>query len=362
LRILVTGNLGYVGAVLMPHLRKAFPDAFLIGYDNGYFAHCLTNALEYPERHADVQYWADIRDIGERHLEGVDAVVHLSAVSNDPMGNRYEAVTGAINRDATARVATLARRTDVKRFVFASSCSMYGFAEGGPRRETDALSPLTAYAKSKVESEKALSSLATENMTVTSLRFATACGMSSRLRLDLVLNDFVACALSSGEITVLSDGSPWRPLIDVQDMALAIEWALQRSSTNGGPYVAVNAGSDEWNYQVKDLAAAVAEVIEGTRISINRDAPPDKRSYRVDFSLFRKLAPEHQPRVSLQRAVRELVGGLKAMCFDDRNFRSSQYIRLKTLERHIFAGRLGEDLRWRSAAVRPASLSAREVT
>jgi nucleoside-diphosphate-sugar epimerase len=360
MKILITGNLGYVGAVLIPHLRQAFPGAHLVGYDNGYFAHCLTNANEYPERHADVQYWGDIRDIDERHVRGMDAVVHLSAVSNDPMGHRYEAVTAAINRDATKNVASLAKRLNVRRLVFASSCSIYGFAEGGPRKESDALNPLTAYARSKVESEKALSAVAGPGMVITALRFATACGMSARLRLDLVLNDFVACALSCGEITVLSDGSPWRPLIDVKDMARAIEWALLREA-RGNNFLAVNAGSDEWNYQVRDLANTVASEIPGTTVSINANAQPDARSYRVDFSLYNALAPVHQPQVNLQTAVRELRHGLQGMGFADRNFRSSQFIRLRMLERHIGEGRLGEDLRWLSHDRAKAAGAAREI-
>ena len=348
MKILVAGNLGYVGSVLVRHLRRVFPDATLVGYDNGYFAHCLTNAYEAPERHVNFQFWGDIRNVDPGVLTGVDAVVQLSAVSNDPMGNRFEGVTEAINFEATRSLATLARRAGVKRFVFASSCSMYGYAEGGPRKETDALNPLTAYAKSKVASEKALEPIAGDALVVTALRFATACGMSDRLRLDLVLNDFVACALAAGEISVLSDGTPWRPLIDVKDMARAIEWAIQREPANGGAFLAVNVGSDEWNYQVKDLAAAVAKSIPGTKVSINTSAPPDKRSYRVDFSLFRSLAPRHQPQVRLEQAIGELKDGLSGMGFDDQNFRSSQFMRLKVLERHISEGRLGDDLRWKA--------------
>jgi len=348
LKVLITGNLGYVGSVLIRHLRRAFPDAQLIGYDSGYFAHCLTNAHEFPERHADVQLWGDIRDIDDSVLAGVDAVVQLSAVSNDPMGNRFEAVTEAINFEATKTLAELAKRSGVKRFVFASSCSMYGFAEGGPRKESDGLNPLTAYARSKVASEKALASIGGGGMVITSLRFSTACGMSERLRLDLVLNDFVACALAAGEITVLSDGTPWRPLIDVKDMARAIEWALIRDpSHTGGSFLAVNVGADEWNYQVKELADAVAAAIPGTKVSINTSAPPDKRSYRVDFSLYRKLAPTHQPQMSLQQTIAELKHGLSEMKFDDKNFRGSQFMRLKVLERHMSENRLGEDLRWK---------------
>lgn len=348
MKILIAGNLGYVGSVLIPHLRRVFPDAVLVGFDNGYFGHCLTNAHELPERYADVQLWGDIRDIGSDVLDGVDAVVQLSAVSNDPMGNRFEGVTEAINYEATRRLAELARAAGVSRFVFASSCSMYGFAAGGPRKETDELNPLTAYARSKVASERALSPLAGQDLTVTSLRFSTACGMSPRLRLDLVLNDFVACALAAGEITVLSDGTPWRPLIDVADMCRAIEWALLRDpARSGGAFLAVNVGADEWNHQVKDLAEAVAAEVPGTRVSINTSAPPDKRSYRVDFSLYRELAPGHQPTTSLRQSIGALKDGLSAMKFDDRNFRASQFMRLKVLESHIGEGRLGEDLRWK---------------
>ena len=193
----------------------------------------------------------------------------------------------------------------------------------------------------KLASEKAFAELDLGGMNVTSLRFATACGMSDRLRLDLVLNDFVACAVASGEITVLSDGTPWRPLIDVEDMARAISWAIVRKRENGGKFLAVNAGRDESNYQVRDLAEAVARQVPGTRVSINKNAPPDKRSYKVDFALFRSLAPDHLPQVSLDQSIARLREGLVGMGFADKDFRNSPYMRLKTLERHMAAGRLG---------------------
>jgi nucleoside-diphosphate-sugar epimerase len=183
-------------------------------------------------------------------------------------------------------------------------------------------------------------------MTITCLRFATACGMSDRLRLDLVLNDFAACAIATGEISVLSDGTPWRPLIDVSDMARAIEWAIGRDPAAGGEMLSVNAGSNGWNYQVKDLAEAVAATVPGTDVSINRAAPPDKRSYRVDFSLFRQLAPEHQPLSTLGDSIGRLKSGLANMGFADRDFRNSALIRLKTLDRLIARGVLLPSLRW----------------
>jgi nucleoside-diphosphate-sugar epimerase len=163
-----------------------------------------------------------------------------------------------------------------------------------------------------------------------------------------VLNDFVACALANGEITVLSDGTPWRPLIDVRDMARAIDWAAHRAADNGGAFLVANAGSDVWNYQVKELAEAVARAVPGTKVSINLAAPPDKRSYRVDFSRFRTLAPGHVPQVSLDHSIALLREGLAGMGFSDRNFRNSQQIRLRVLEDHIAAGRLLPSLRWQN--------------
>lgn len=349
MRILVTGNLGYVGPVLARYLRAQRSDCRLIGYDTGYFAHCLTNAPTLPETLYDQQYFGDIRDFTADVLDGVDAVVHLAAVSNDPMGNKYEAVTGEINQQSSIRLAQLAREAGVKSFVFASSCSIYGYAESGARKESDATNPLTAYAHSKIGTEGALQAMGLGNMAATSLRFATACGMSDRLRIDLVLNDFVACAVTSGEITVLSDGTPWRPLIDVEDMARAIDWAVERPASNGGQYLAVNVGREDWNYQVKDLAAAVASAVPGTKVSINTQAPPDKRSYKVDFSLFKSLAPKHTPRLDLEQSIERLRDGLKAMGFADADFRNSPYMRLKMLEHHISVGRLEENLRWKTA-------------
>ena len=347
MRILITGNMGYVGTVLVRFLRENLVDAELIGFDTAYFAHSLTGAGVLPEALLDRQVFGDIREFPPELLDDVDAVVHLSAISNDPMGNKFETVTGDINQQASIRLASVAADRGVKNFVFASSCSMYGNAEGGARKESDPTNPLTAYARSKIGSEQALAQLDRNAMLVTSLRFATACGMSDRLRLDLVLNDFVACAITSGEITILSDGTPWRPLIDVEDMARAILWAIRRKRENGGEFLAVNAGRDESNYQVRDLATAVAHHTPGTRISINTSAPPDKRSYRVDFSLFRLLAPNAVPQLSLDQSITRLCKGLAGMGFADKDFRASPFMRLKTLERHMAAGHLGTDLRWR---------------
>jgi nucleoside-diphosphate-sugar epimerase len=344
MKILITGNMGYIGPVLYREIRASLPEAEIWGFDSGYFAHCLTNAGYLPECEIDRQIFGDMREFPVDVLDEVDALVHLGAISNDPMGNQYEAVTSAINDEASKSIAHEARNRGVKSFVFASSCSMYGQATGAAKSESDELNPLTAYARSKVAMEQELEQLANPDFKVTALRFATACGMSPRLRLDLVLNGFVACALTTGKITVLSDGSPWRPLIHVKDMSRAIVWGLGRDA--GSEFVAVNAGSDRWNYQIKDLAHKVAELVPGTEISINTDAPPDKRSYRVNFSMYSELAPDHQPIVDIDQAVLELKQGLEGMNFADSNFRESNYMRLKMLESHIHSGALSTDLRW----------------
>jgi nucleoside-diphosphate-sugar epimerase len=247
MKILITGNMGYIGPCVVERLRSSYPDATLIGLDIGYFANCLTNAKIFPECRVDQQYFADVRDLPPGLLDGVDVVLHLAAISNDPMGKVFEDVTLDINHRASIKLARKARMAGIKSFVFASSCSMYGTAEDNPRTEDSPLNPLTAYAKSKVLTEKDLQELSGNRFKVTCLRFSTACGMSDRLRLDLVLNDFVAGAVAAREITILSDGTPWRPLIHVKDMAKAIEWAAFRNISPGGAYLSVNVGSDEWN-------------------------------------------------------------------------------------------------------------------
>lgn len=349
MRILITGNMGYIGSFLVIYLRKTFPEAELIGFDSAFFGHCLTNVSVLPESFLDRQIFADVRDLSSSLLVGVDAVVHLAAISNDPMGNEFVTVTEDINRRASVRLAKLSARAGVKNFVFASSCSIYGYAEGEARKENHPTKPLTPYARSKIDTEADLANADLDGMVFTSLRLATACGMSDRLRLDLVLNDFVASAVTLGEITVLSDGTPWRPLIDVEDIARSISWAIQRSAENGGSFLCVNVGRDESNYQIKDLAEAVAQHVPGTQVNINMNALTDKRSYKVDFSLFKSLAPDFAPQVSLAKSIERMYAGLLQMKFTDRNFRDSPLVRLNALRQHIFANRLGTDLRWKRA-------------
>lgn len=346
MKILVTGNLGYVGPAVVRRLRARVPAAELIGFDIGYFAHCLTAVHRVPETLLDAQYFGDVRGMRPGLLAGVDAVVHLAAVSNDPMGTAYEDVTLDINWRATVRLAQLAKAEGVRAFVFASSCSVYGLADDRPRTEQSDVQPLTAYARSKVLAEEGLRDLAGPRFRVSCLRFATACGMSDRLRLDLVLNDFVASAVATGRVAVLSDGSPWRPLVHVDDMARAIEWAIGREAEGGGDFLVVNVGSEQWTYRIGELAEAVARIIPGTDVSINRSAPADRRSYRVDFSRFRRLAPDHQPQADLPGTIEGLRAGLAAMRFSDPDFRNSPLIRLRVLAGLAQHGFLGPRLQW----------------
>ncbi|TFH88161.1 SDR family oxidoreductase [Billgrantia azerbaijanica] len=346
MKVLIIGNMGYVGPGVVRELTARHPSAILHGYDNAYFAHCLTGVSQLPESRLDRQYFGDIRFLPERLLEGYTAVVQLAAVSNDPMGSRFSEETMAINQAATLRLARAASRAGVRNFVFASSCSIYGCAAGAPRRETDELAPLTDYARSKVGAEQGLANIGGD-MVITSLRFATACGMSDRLRLDLVLNDFVASAITQRRISVLSDGTPWRPLIDVVDMARAIDWAVLRLPNNGGRVLCINVGANDRNHQVRELAFAVADQVPGTEVSINQEAAEDNRSYRVDFDLFSRLAPDHQPRKSLAQSIDGLVEGLQRMRFADPDFRASSLMRLNALQTHIEEGRLERDLTWK---------------
>ncbi len=344
MKILITGNLGYVGPGLIKELRKYHPEATLIGYDIGYFAKHITNVSICPESFLDVQYYGDVRTFDESILTGVDTVISLAAISNDPIGNKFEQVTLDINYKANIEIAKMAKRKKVRKFVFASSCSVYGAAEDAPRTENSALNPLTAYARSKVMSEDALAELADDTFQVTCLRFATACGMSERLRLDLVINDFVAGALTSGEITILSDGTPWRPLINVLDMARAIRWGFEREKDQGGNFVTVNTGSNDWNYQVKDLAFAIKKILPEVSVSINKNAEPDKRSYRVNFDLFKSLAPDHQPKYDLNRSIQGLIDGLRAIQFKDAAYRQSALIRLNVINKLLQRGEMDSQL------------------
>lgn len=345
-RVLVLGNLGYVGPAVVEALRKGGKFGEVVGFDAGFFELAASTAIPQKTYQVDVQHYGDVRDINATLLSGFDAVVYLAAVSNDPMGREFAAPTHEINNQAALSVAHLAKAAGVSSFVFASSCSVYGAGGALAKTEADGTEPLTDYARSKLDAEAALRDLANDHFVVTCLRFATACGPSPRLRLDLVLNDFIASAITRRAITILSDGSPLRPLIDVRDMGRAIDWAAQRLSQNGGAYVVVNAGQNDWNFSVLELARKVADHFDGVSINVADSAGPDNRSYRVDFSRFRELAPGYYPTRSIDESISAISASLDLCEIPLDDFRSGSLIRLNVLRRMIAVGTLDQNLRW----------------
>jgi nucleoside-diphosphate-sugar epimerase len=334
MKILITGNLGYVGSELVKYFKRKYSDCYIVGYDTAFFSHCITSSGPVPEVYVDKQYFGDVRFFPEKILENIDVVINLAAISNDPMGNKFADITTKINYLSAVQIADLSVKYNVRHYVYASSCSIYGAAEGPAKIESDTLNPLTSYARSKSDSEQAFEKMEKKDMIITALRFSTACGMSDRLRLDLVLNDFVASAVLSQKIEILSDGSPWRPLINVFDMCRAIDWASQRERNNN-QFLKINIGSDSWNYQVKDLAVAVSNIIPSVKIIMNENAQPDKRSYKVNFSLFSNLAPEFTPIKTLEETIVELKEGIEKYVSKYEDFRKGNLIRYNILNKYL---------------------------
>tara|TARA_Y100001970_G_scaffold282828_1_gene396621 strand:+ start:4523 stop:5569 length:1047 start_codon:yes stop_codon:yes gene_type:complete len=347
MKILIIGNEGYIGPVVVNQFKNSMNKSMVAGFDTGFFSHAITYPTS-PELKIDIQYRGDVREFPPSLLNGYDSVIYLAAISNDPMGNEFEQVTMEVNQNSAIRIANLAKSAGVHHFVYASSCSVYGTADDKPRIETSTLNPLTAYARSKVGGENGLKSLASDNFIISCLRFATACGYSPRLRLDLVLNDFVASAITTSKIKILSDGSPWRPLIHINDMARAMQWASNRHIDNGGSFIILNVGSNKWNYQIKELAQAVKDHFPNLALSINENAAPDKRSYKVDFGSFKNLAKEYYPKMTLNDTVKDLSEGLNMINFNDPDFRNSYLIRLSILKNHIRDSRLNKNLFWKN--------------
>ena len=361
MRVVVAGNMGYVGSVLTQYLAVHRPDWTIEGVDTAWFGADLVPGSTLPERAVTRQWFADLRDLPMEVLAGADAVVNLAAVSNDPMGREFEAVTEEINRDAGLRLAAAARDAGVPSFIFASSCSTYGKGDDRPRTEESPLNPLTAYARSKVESEIALRRLAGPSFFVTCLRFATACGFSPRVRLDLVLNDFVASALSAERIELLSDGTPWRPVVAVTDMARAIHWAISERRGVGEPFELLNCGADSWNFTVRELAQRAAAALGGVPVTVRTGAGPDPRSYRVDFSRFARLSGDLIPGATLEEVVGELASGLSFLSGAGGHFRESGLVRLNALRNLVRRGALGADLRWTSGGAGRAAIEEGQV-
>lgn len=346
MKVLVTGNLGYIGPVLGKGIKRYFGSSNLVGLDSGIFIQCTTNKLRLGDTYYDSQIFKDIRKIQFEDVKGFDAVVSLAAVSNDPIGKDFEEATNKINYEANLRLAEICSSAGVSKFIFASSCSMYGAAGATPKKESDITAPITAYAKSKIGVESTLKeTLANKDIKLIFLRFATACGVSDRLRLDLVLNDFVASAVKYKKISILSDGSPWRPLIDTEDMANSIIWAIKTNFESNKP-LSINVGCNEWNFQVSDLAKAVSRCIDGTTVEINKEAIKDNRSYKVDFSLYKSISNEFYPSRSLDSTIMKLERMISEIDLPSDGFRQTQYIRLNHVNILLSNNKIDRNLYW----------------
>lgn len=338
MKILMVGGLGYLGPVVSQVMTENLKMDCIDVLDTGWF---LGAAVELKKYKFDQVYIGDKRDLNVSQLEKYDVVIDLAAVSNDPMGNDFEPATIEINAEAAVELAKRAKQAGVRTFIFASSCSIYGAAGDKARQEGDFKNPLTAYALSKMQAEQGLEPLGNGNFAIKALRFATACGWSPHFRADLVLNDFVLTAKIEGKIEVLSDGTPWRPLIHVKDIGRAVAWACQAKDKG---YQAYNVGSNNWTLSIGDLAQQVSEILGVPFIIVNSQGS-DKRSYKVSFDKFEKAAQGWLPEQDLRSAVLEICGKLQPNLRLYKNFRQGNLIRLNILREMAAKGKLSPSLR-----------------
>lgn len=342
MHVLVTGHEGYLGVIVSRALRHAGHD--VTGLDSGYYDGCSLG----PEPEPVPSHRVDLRDVQPVHLAGIDAVIHLAALSNDPVGDLAPEITYDINHHASTRLARLARDAGVRRFLYSSTCSVYGATGGDDLVDEDApLRPVTPYAVSKVRVEDELHALADDAFTPVSLRNATAYGFSPRLRADIVVNNLVGWAYLTGEVKVLSDGTPWRPLVHAEDIAGAF-LVLLDADARAVSGQAFNVGRQGENHRVREIAAAVAATVPGCQVNITGEAGNDPRSYRVDFSRLTRAVPAYQPRWTMREGAEELYAAYRkyALVADDFH---NRFVRLRRLAALQAEGRLDDNLRFTSA-------------
>lgn len=341
-RILVTGHLGYVGSVLTPMLVQAGYE--VLGYDTGYYAECtlIPDAVQVPALEKD------IRDVMPEDLAGIDAVIHLAALSNDPIGNLNTGWTEAINFRASVRLAELAKDAGVRRFLFSSSCIMYGMSEAATVDETSPLDPKTDYARSKVDGERAISALADGRFSPTFLRNGTIYGLSPRMRFDTVLNNLVGSAVATGKVVLHGDGQPWRPVAHVQDIARAfihvLEAPLERVHNQ-----AFNNGEAAMNHQILSLAQTVVATVPGSRLECLGLPDADQRTYKTAFDKFARTFPEFRFTWTVPAGARELYQGCQAVGLTAEDFTDRRFTRLKWLRYLLESGRVDQALRWQES-------------
>lgn len=353
MRVLVTGHNGYVGTVMMPMLLKAGHD--IVGLDtNLYSGATFGEELPTPPF---TEINKDIRDITAEDLEGFDAIIHLAGLSNDPLGDLNPDLTFDINHRASVRLAQLAKEVGVERFIFSSSCSNYGAGVEDYLDETSAFNPVTPYGRSKVMVEQDVSKMADDNFSPTFLRSGTAYGASPRLRFDLVLNNLAAWAYTTGTVLLKSDGTPWRPIVHIEDMSRAFIAVLEapREKIHNEAF---NVGRSTENYQIRDIATIVAETVPGSKVEYAADAKDakkdfnvgaDKRDYRVNCDKIANALPNFQPQWTARKGAQELYEAYKAVDLQPNEYEGPRYRRLKHIKKLMDEGRLDLNLRWQEA-------------
>jgi nucleoside-diphosphate-sugar epimerase len=348
MKVLLTGHKGYIGAVAAPVLKAAGHE--VVGLDTGLFAGCdfAGAPLEIPE------IARDLRDIEKKDLEGFDGVVHFAALSNDPLGDLDPELTYDINHRATVRLAKAAKAAGVKRFVFSSSCSSYGAAGDDFLDESADLNPVTPYGESKVMAERDVRPLADNNFSPVFMRNATAYGISPRLRLDIVLNDLVASALTTGQVYIKSDGTPWRPIIHIRDIIAAAVAALEAPREQVHNQV-FNVGQTAENYRIRELADIVAETVPGCRVEYAPGGGPDKRCYRVNCDKISRVLPGFKPQWTARKGAQELYDAYRAVNLRAEDMQAGRYVRIRSIQRLLKAGQIDGQLRFSHQAAETAA-------
>ena len=345
MRVLVTGHLGFIGTLMVPHLRRAGHD--VVGLDSDFYS-----ASTFENTIADVPHLrGDIRDVRPSDLAGFDAAIHLAALSNDPLGNLDPELTFDINHRGTLQVAEAAKSAGVRRFLFSSSCSNYGAARCDTLLTEDApFNPVTPYGKSKVRAEQDLRTLGDERFCPVLMRSATAYGVSPRIRFDLVLNNLTAWAVTSGRVYIKSDGSPWRPVVHAEDICRAFLAALE-APEDVVRSQAFNVGQTSENYRVSQLADIVRQTVPGCEIEYAKDAGPDARNYRVSCDKIARVLPSFQPQWTAEAGARQLYESFIRHTLRVEDFEGPRYRRIDRIQALIAGGQLGSDLRWTTSGV-----------
>ena len=332
MRVLVTGHDGYIGHVLVPMLQAAGHD--VIGLDSLLFDGC-----DFPgqARVSCRQIVKDLREVERSDLDGIEAVLHLAGLSNDPLGDLDAQTTYDINHSASVRLAELARDAGVQRFVFSSSCSNYGAAGDSPLDETAGFNPVTPYAESKVWTERDVAPMATDRFSPTFMRSATAYGMSARLRGDLVVNNLTGYGVTTGKVEMKSDGKPWRPLVHIEDIALAFKSVMEapRDLVHGEAF---NVGQTKENYRVREVADLVAKVVPDVKVTFADDASPDARNYRVNCDKIARVLPAFQPKWTVESGIRQIYRAYKQANLTRDEFFSPRYMRLAHVKNLMSSG------------------------